>query len=392
MDKPNKREWGFLFFDNNNFSRHIGFDRVDQLSDFCKRLGPSDCYHSAAYYNNPVASTMDDKGWGGCDLIFDVDADHLETSCKKEHDLWICDNCKSEGRGEPPEKCLKCGASNISKITWICHNCLEAAKKEIINVLDDFLLTDLGLDYSQIFLVFSGHRGYHIHVEDDKIKKLDSNARKEIIDYIRGNGVSPDFLGLTRTPGKVIIGPKSEDYGWRGRINKYIIRLLGEVSEDKLREIGFIKSKRDAIINNLSMIIDNLSLKEDNIPGFKGISWDFAKLKIGDWLKLIEYSIKRYGGKIDEPVTADIHRLIRTPNSLNGKTGFKTQILNRDQIEQFDPLKDPVVFNGYIKVKIHRAPRIVLNDESYGPFYDEVAELPMNVGVFLACKNVAEVL
>jgi len=30
---------------------------------------------------------MENKGWIGADLIFDIDADHIETRCKTEHDL-----------------------------------------------------------------------------------------------------------------------------------------------------------------------------------------------------------------------------------------------------------------------------------------------------------------
>ncbi|MHA1835898.1 MAG: hypothetical protein ACTSYQ_03085, partial [Candidatus Odinarchaeia archaeon] len=85
------REWGFLFFDNPNFSRHIGFQSRGQLKNFCMRLGPSDVYHSAAYYEDPLIPNMSKKGWLGCDLIFDIDADHLETSCKIEHDIWYCE-------------------------------------------------------------------------------------------------------------------------------------------------------------------------------------------------------------------------------------------------------------------------------------------------------------
>ena len=335
---------------------------------------------------------MTGKNWVGCDLIFDVDADHLDTACKKEHDIWICSECKAEGKGDPPAGCPKCGNKDISKITWICRNCLNTAKKEIIKVLDEFLISDLSLDPAKIFLAFSGHRGYHIHVEDEKIKTLDANARKEVIDYITGNGVTPEFHGLIQIPGRIIVGPKSDDYGWRGRINRYVSRFLSEADEKALTSIGFNKPKRKILLDNRDFLVTSLSLKDTRIPGVNGISWDLAKLKINDWGKIIEAAIKLYAGKIDEPVTADIHRLIRLPNSLNGKTGFKTRFLKREELEEFDPLNDSQVFKGYVKVKINRAPRIVINDASYGPFYNEVAELPMSVGVFLACKNVAEIL
>ncbi|WEU39637.1 MAG: hypothetical protein OdinLCB4_003900 [Candidatus Odinarchaeum yellowstonii] len=386
------REWGFLFFDNPNFLRHIVLKDIHQLLDFCKRLGPSDCYHSAAYYTNPAVPDMSEKNWVGCDLIFDVDADHLDTPCKKDHDIWICNKCNNEGKGNQPTTCPKCSGKDISKITWICDNCLNTAKKEIIKVVDEFLISDLNLNPENIFITFSGHRGYHIHVEEEKIKKLDSNARREIIDYITGNGVDPTYQGLAQIPGGLIIGPKSDDYGWRGRINKYAVRFLKEADESKLTEIGLTKPKRKLILENREFIVENLSSTNKFIPGVNGISWDVAKLKINDWLKIVEAAVKLYAGKVDEPVTADTHRLIRLPNSLNGKSGFKTELLRRDELEAFNPLNDAQVFTGYVKVKIKRAPRIVIDDTSYGPFYDEEADLPMSVGVFLACKNLADIL
>ncbi len=46
---------------------------------------PSDVYHSCAYYENPDFD-MDKKGWIGADLVFDIDADHIPTTCNKIHD------------------------------------------------------------------------------------------------------------------------------------------------------------------------------------------------------------------------------------------------------------------------------------------------------------------
>jgi len=47
-------------------------------------------------------------------------------------------------------------------------------------------------------------------------------------------------------------------------------------------------------------------------------------------------------GQIDEPVTRDVKRLIRLPGSLHGKTGLRVVTLTRDQMNDFDPLRDAV--------------------------------------------------
>jgi DNA primase small subunit len=396
VTEPEKREWGFLFFDSNSFSRHIGFKDNFQLKDFCSRMGPSDCYHSGAYYKDPVVPNMDNKVWLGCDLIFDIDADHLDTDCKSQHDIWLCTNCGKEGKGKAPEICPSCNEKKFNEINWICSNCLDSAKNEILKVSEEFLIKDFNFKSEDIFYVFSGHRGYHIHLEADSIKKLDSSSRREIIDYIEGNGLSQEYLGFeeiaVRNMGRIIIGPKRTDYGWRGRLNRFVTKFFQELDESELKKLNFHKPKEEFIISNKQVILESLNVEKGNIPGIQGISWDFPKIKIKDWQKIIDYSIKKYSGKVDEPVTADIHRIIRLPNSLNGKTGLKVKILNHEQIKKFDPFTDPLVFEGTIKIHIKRAPRTVFNNESYGPYYDETVEIPSSIGIFLICKNVAEML
>src|SRR4030043_580606 len=76
------REFGFFLFAENIVIRHKTFQKTSELRNFITNIVPSDVYHSAAYYNDPEAP-MDKKGWKGSDLIFDIDADHIETECKK---------------------------------------------------------------------------------------------------------------------------------------------------------------------------------------------------------------------------------------------------------------------------------------------------------------------
>src|SRR5699024_11788069 len=43
------------------------------------RERPRHVYFSAGRYDDPAANAMDEKGWQGSDLVFDLDADHLPT-------------------------------------------------------------------------------------------------------------------------------------------------------------------------------------------------------------------------------------------------------------------------------------------------------------------------
>ncbi|NIM44542.1 MAG: DNA primase catalytic subunit PriS, partial [Nitrososphaeria archaeon] len=48
------------------------------------------------------------------------------------------------------------------------------------------LTEDFGFALNDVIVSFSGHRGYHVHVEREEIRGMDSMGRKEIVDYITG--------------------------------------------------------------------------------------------------------------------------------------------------------------------------------------------------------------
>src|SRR3990170_846071 len=76
-DRFGRREFGFMFWSPGMVQRHIGFSREDQLRGFLQTRVPAHVYYSSAYYEKPDAPTMEEKGWLGADLIFDLDADHI---------------------------------------------------------------------------------------------------------------------------------------------------------------------------------------------------------------------------------------------------------------------------------------------------------------------------
>jgi len=93
--------------------------------------------------------------------------------------------------------------------------------------------------------------------------------------------------------------------------------------------------------------------------------------------------------KIDTVVTTDIHRLIRMPETLNGKTGFRAAMVNLSRLEEFDPFSEPVAFEGMQTVHVMEAPQVRIRDQTFGPFSDEKVELPMSAALLLIAKGVA---
>jgi DNA primase small subunit len=227
-----RREFGFSLFKENIMLRHKSFRNMNDFRYFLGRVVPSNVYYSGAYYEKPE-SEMEEKGWLGADLVFDIDADHIDTPCNKLHDKWICGNCGFVGRGLSPERCPVCGSQKFDTKTWPCEVCLKSAKVEAVKLLD-MLMRDFGFSGKEVSVFFSGHRGYHVHVESRTAKTLDSVARKEIVDYVCGLGFDAILHGLGEKGVRmshVLRGPTLNDPGWRGRIAKgvydFILNLSG---------------------------------------------------------------------------------------------------------------------------------------------------------------------
>ena len=377
-----KREFGFLLFKERVMIRHKGFKNVEDLTKTLKTLIPSDVYYSSAYYEKPEEE-MEEKGWLGADLIFDIDADHIPTPCAKIHDQWACSNCGTAGKGVVPEKCPACGEQRFDEKTWPCEVCLESAKAETVKLLD-MLTRDFGFSSKEMSVSFSGHRGYHLHVESREVQALDSMARKEIVDYIVGIGLETSFHGLEERKSRVLVGPSLDDSGWRGRIARGTYEFLLTATQEELEKIGLKKKVVETLTQHKETILE--SWKEKGPWGaIKGVD-------VENWRTIAQHGAEMQSAKIDTVVTTDIHRLIRLTNTLHGKTGLKKVEVPLTNIERFDPLESAIAFKeGTVKILVSDAPEFRLGDQTYGPYKNRQIELPTAAALLLLCKGVAEV-
>jgi DNA primase small subunit len=380
----NAREFGFIPFKEKIMIRHKGFHTREAFQAFITSMTPSHAYYSAAYYEDPT-EPMDRKGWLGADLVFDIDSDHIKTPCGRQHDYWICEDCKNATTQPPHGKCPHCGSRKIRKEFWLCETCLELAKAEVMKLLG-FLLADFGFKEQDIETCFSGHRGYHVHVRGEKIRFLDQAARKEIVDYVLGTGLKIEYHGLARTYGAAdwrLMGPNLSDSGWKGRIAKGVYDFLLSATPQQLEDAeGLSTSVVKKALANRDTILDVLSRRA---------SWGMIK-GVGPktWEVLALNGVTKQASEIDPVVTMDIHRLIRIPNSLHGKTGLKVVSLPAKALEQFDPLTEAVAFSdGGVDVYVNEAHSFRLGNESFGPYRHESVTLPLAAGIYLLCKNAA---
>ena len=361
--------------------RHKSFRTSQDLALFLENTAPSDAYHSTAYYSRPEES-MENKGWLGADLCFDIDADHIPTACKAIHDRWTCKDCGATDVGSPPDVCPKCRKERIDEETWLCEQCLDKARAEAIKLVD-MLEGDFGLSKNDMNAFFSGHRGYHLHVRADEIRQLNDTERKEIVDYALGLGLALNLHELRQGTSK---GMKFEidnvsNLGWNGRLAKGLLDIMSNSNERELADLGL---KRSAI-KNMIETRERISKEELATTMWKTLYTIGPKT----WQKIAERAIYESSVKIDTVVTTDIHRLIRLSGTLNGRTGLKVVNAPLADLERFDPFKEAAALVGEDTVYIKEAPQFRLGEEVFGPYQKEKRTLPRAAAVLLVCKGKA---
>ena len=166
--------------------RHLSFKSAGDLLAELVKQGPSSVYCSNAVYEYPTLQ-MDEKGWLGAELIFDIDADSIPTPCKTKHAWWLCQDCHKGGMGTKPAKCPNCKGVSVEQMHWSCRECLNATKEHVRRLVD-FLTDDFGVQREQVRLYFSGNRGYHAHVQDERFETADSSMRSGHGQLHQGSG------------------------------------------------------------------------------------------------------------------------------------------------------------------------------------------------------------
>ncbi|WP_122090456.1 DNA primase small subunit PriS [Halalkalicoccus subterraneus] len=357
-----EREWGYIPWRTGTTTmiRHRSLLDLGEIGDFLARERPRHVYFSAGRYDDPGAGSMGEKDWRGSDLIFDLDADHLPGVVPGE-----------DSYGEMLETC-------------------KGALYKLLSFLDD----DFG--FEELTVVFSGGRGYHVHVRDPGVQDLERDARREIVDYVRGIGLEFEELitretvaGLgRRTPAE----KRTLDIrgGWSKRAHEHVVALVDDLADadeetaiDRLRQFeGIGEGKAKAALR--AMHENREEIEAGNIdvhPAFFSLA-----------RRVVAESVARENAPIDEPVTTDTNRLIRLPGSLHGGSGLAVQRLDRTELEEFDPLIDavPETFRNHeITVELDEARRVELGglDRSLTP---GTHTLPEYAGIFLMARGWAE--
>ena len=367
------REWGYIPWKRDGGTvmiRHKSLLEIGNVDDFLPSEHPRHIYTSASTYEDPGAGTMDEKRWIASDLIFDIDIDegHLPDYIDKDRELTYAEE-------------------------------LELAKTHLLRLLD-VLEDDFGFENLEV--VFSGGRGYHVHVRDPHVRSLTSKHRTELVSYIQGVNLDLDALVQEKTTtigsraGKGGLGFKP-DGGWSTRVHKRIVEVMDETLELVDQHHGVTDEAQLNLIDkfegigetNASAVIT--TFQENNMAIRAGHVNPHSALK--KLAKAITKEVHQNTyADIDEPVTTDINRLIRLPGSLHGRSGLRVTRIPRDEIEQFDPLVDavPETFKGQdITVRVTEPTSVSMIGEEF-EFDEGKQRVPEAVGLYLMAQGMAE--
>ena len=356
-----KRELAFTYFMSHGMVRHLKINNFSKIIDYMKRDVINNLYMSAAIYRYPDADSMGSKYRLGTDFVIDIDVDHIDTPCKKEHDWWQCTKCGVKGKGMPPAKCPKCGGESFKTFKWICDKCLNVAKNEILTLFDSFF-NKFAIDNRDIEIHFSGQRGYHVLVMSDEFRGLDQLGRSELVDY------------LLRTDTETSL--------------KLLVRDL----ENNIDNMKYIRNKYRLRKDSVLKIIEN---KDDILQIVRKRPKRFAYLVN----KILDFTEILINIHLDIPVSIDVHRLIRMKHSLHGKTGMVVYNIgvSKYELNKFDPFSDaiPSVFIAKPDVPIRilqDIPKIRILDRVYGPYSANMKDkVSYPAAVFLIAKGVAKI-
>ncbi len=313
------REWMFIPFGGAPPLRHKSFSGVEQVRTFLSERAMHSVFYSTAYWKRPFEMKMADKLWQGADLIFDLDGDHLPGVTDKDF-----------------------------------PGMLEVIHDQAWSLWNDFLEPEFGFKEEHLQVTFSGHRGFHLHYRDPALFHLDSEARRELVSHIRGEGVDVKG-GLARYHDE---GAQ----GWTKRIRNGMDDMIhtltgisnktGSSSEDLKRLETGLQSLLDREGQTSQRTADSIRKLADVVNHHDRVQ----RLKAGRFELLGKYQslflnllksdtsvVLGSAGETDEVVTIDVRRQIRWPTSLHGKSGmrvseFPLSRLDPDGSNPYNPL------------------------------------------------------
>lgn len=206
----------------------------------------------------------------------------------------------------------------------ICSECwsyINTALKILRNGLDDIF------GFKDIFYIFSGRRGIHIWVCDERARLLSDEQRASVA----------EFFNVERGKGKLKLHPflrqvipiledQFKNYGMNEIIGK------DEIIENYLKYFDDDSTLREKIKDELMKLQSNLSDKEDCFNNIKDLVKDNSNGLNKYYESLFDFTYTR----LDINVSKLRNHLLKAPFCVHPKTGKICVAINPDEIDQFD--------------------------------------------------------
>ena len=154
----------------------------------------------------------------------------------------------------------------------------------------------------------------------------------------------------------------------------------------QIRAVGGLERKKAQTILRIAKDETVMRrIENGQIPQFAKPIWTALTETVTKFVRV------RSADHVDEPVTADIKRLIRLPGSLHGKSSLRANPLTVETFENFDPLSDAVVFTSKpLKIYPLRDSAITLRGEHYQIAKGQTESLPEFAALYFLCRGAAE--
>jgi len=288
------------------------------------------------------------KGWLKADLIYEFDADELGLSVEE-----------------------------INGVQWFEKSHLDEAKRQVFRLLD-FIENDFNFSLNGVSVNFSGKAGYHIHLRSEEIQKLNKRARIELVDYLTAHNMDFVNLGFDTI---ALLCPTHNGL-WSRRMVDGIKDFFNKDPKEIAKIVSSTQKKVTAFVGIKDRIFDAMS-------NGKLIPYDTKKNDVF-WQRVLEVVSKQLVVPIDRQTSTDLNKIVRVPMTLHGDTGLLAKTVSIDELKNFDPYVDSVVFGkDMVNVHVIKAPKFSLGGEVFGPFEDSTESLPLFCAVYLIGKGAA---
>jgi DNA primase small subunit len=272
---------------------------------------------------------MADKDWIGADLIFDLDGDHLPGVSDRDF-----------------------------------PGMLDLIQEQAWTLWSEFLHPEFGFTEEHLHVTFSGHRGFHLHYRDPSLVHLDSEARRELVAHIRGEGVD--------VAGRFARYADASSTGWSRRVREGVaatVATLGSIASNEAAASQHLTRLHDGVqrrrttegrssgphskdaIKKLATTLSEHGRSERLLAGNFDVLKDGYRTLFADLVASDTSIVLGAAGETDEVVTIDTRRQIRYPTSLHGKCGMRVSTLPLDRLNpesqnRYDALQEAVVFGS----------------------------------------------